>query len=294
MKDAKTYVDSLFACYEETADLADFKEELTGNLSDKIAALVGKGLSEDAAFEKAAAELGDISALADAISLKRKQEVISEAYMDIRQYLKPWRVAAYLVCGVLLAAGILTAVMAYASAGYYHNENGAAGFFGVLFAFAPLALAGFTWLGLTQETSMLYPLSKKRAVWYAAGALLLAAGAVLVPLVFFSTESPDRLPASLGVLISFALPAVALIAFLALTEKDRRKPWARRAAEQELQVFSDPITAARFGMFSGAIWIGAAAVFIVAGFLAGFAYSWVAFLFAIAVQLFVQGRMTRK
>jgi MFS family permease len=294
MKDTKSYVDSLFAGYEETRELADFKEELTGNLKDKIANLVKKGLDEDAAFSKATAELGDISALADEISLKKKQQVIGEAYMDIKHYLKPGRVIAYIVCGLFLAFAVVIAAITYFSMKEYDPTGSElTGVFGVIFAFVPAAIAGFTWLGLTQELPDLFPLSKKRAAWYAAGAYLLIAGIALAPLTFVATGGKDSMIASLGVLIPFALPAIGLLVFLGLTEKDRRKPWARLRAEQEAQFFSDPVTAARFGMFSGAIWIGAIALCLLFGFLVSFKYSWLAFLFALVAQLCVQGVMIK-
>ncbi|MDR1786549.1 MAG: permease prefix domain 1-containing protein [Spirochaetaceae bacterium] len=292
MKDTKSYVDSLFSGYEETRDLADFKEELTGNLNDKIADLIKKGLDEDGAFNKAAGELGDISALADEISLKKKQEIIGEAYMDIRHYLGPRRIIAYILCGILLAFGVIVAAITYFSIQTYAAQEGVlSGVFGVLFAFVPGSIAGFTWLVLTQELPALNPLSKKRAAWYAGGTFLLSAGLVLVPLTFVSTGRQDSMISALAVLIPFALPAVGLLVFLGLTEKDRRKPWARLRAEQELQVFNDPVTAMRFGVFSGAIWIGAAALFILLGLAVSFKYSWLVFLFATALQLWVQGAM---
>jgi hypothetical protein len=62
---AKELVDSLFEGYEQTAELADFKEELLSNLNDKLESLVKKGMDSETAFAKVSAELGDISALAD-------------------------------------------------------------------------------------------------------------------------------------------------------------------------------------------------------------------------------------
>lgn len=296
MNDTKSYVDSLFSSYEETKELADFKEELTGNLNDKIASLVRKGLGEDEAFKKAAAELGGISALADDISLKKKQEVIGEAYMDIRRYLKPGRVAAYVLCGFLLAFGAVTAAIAwFAVRNYDEPGRDFPSLFGTLVAFIPLAAAGFTWLGLTQELPALYPLPKKRAAWYAAGTFLLSAGILLVPLTYFSTGGKDSAISALAVLIPFALPAVSLLAFLGLTEKDRRKPWLARGrgAVPFEELFASPAAEARFGLLSGAIWLGAFALFILAGFLAGFKYSWMSFLFAVPAQLCVQAAMMK-
>jgi hypothetical protein len=47
-------------------------------------------------------------------------------------------------------------------------------------------------------------------------------------------------------------------------------------------------------MFSGAIWIFAAGIFILLGFLIGFKFSWLVFIFAVAFQLLVQGVMSKK
>jgi hypothetical protein len=87
------------------------------------------------------------------------------------------------------------------------------------------------------------------------------------------------------------IPAAGLLVFLVLTEKDRKKPWTKVATGAGL--FQDPKTEARFGMFSGAIWIGAAALCILFGFIAGFRYSWITFLFALPAQLCVQGLMLK-
>jgi hypothetical protein len=78
---AKELVDSLFEGYEQTAELADFKEELLSNLNDKLESLVKKGMDSETAFAKASAELGDISALADELSLKKRKEVFEEVYI---------------------------------------------------------------------------------------------------------------------------------------------------------------------------------------------------------------------
>ncbi|MDR1100382.1 MAG: hypothetical protein LBL28_07875, partial [Treponema sp.] len=94
------------------------------------------------------------------------------------------------------------------------------------------------------------------------------------------------------------IPGLALLIFLVLTEKDTLKPWARARYEKEArasrELWSDPAAAARFGMAAGAIWIGAAGLFILFGFLAGFHRSWLAFVFAAAIQLVVQSLMMKR
>ncbi|MDR0878201.1 MAG: permease prefix domain 1-containing protein [Treponema sp.] len=303
MNSTKEYVDSLFSGYEQTDALADFTEELRSNLDDKISNLLKKGMDAQAAFDKATTELGDISALADEISLKKRQEVFEDAYMDIKQYMKPPRVVGYVAFGVTLLFGIIVALIVYFTDGNYLPMEDFLGtaehLTGVFASFMPFfvaAVAGFTFLGLTQELADSYPVSKKRAVWYAAAAAVLAFGISIFPVVYFAEEA-GLMPA-IATLIPFVLPGGGLLAFLVLTEKSRLKPWAQaRYAEtikREHELWRDPATADRFGMFSGAIWIFAFAVFMTLGFLIGFKYSWLAFVFATAIQCVVQGAMMGK
>ena len=48
----KVYVDRLFADYENTPELSDFKEEITVNLTERIRSLASKGFDEEQAFKK--------------------------------------------------------------------------------------------------------------------------------------------------------------------------------------------------------------------------------------------------
>jgi hypothetical protein len=300
--DTKTYIDSLFAGYEETAELRDFKEELQSNLDDRIASLTAKGLGGEEAFGKAAGELGDISTLADQISLRKKQEIFQDAYMGNRKYLGPVRVAVYVSAGVLVILGAVISLLIYftgetqsAIDAFWEPNKRMVDALGVLFAFIPLAAGAFAFLGLTQETASRYPRSKKRGAWYALTAAAIGAGAVIFPLTYFATDRGLR--EAIASLIPFFIPALALLFFLRLTERDYRKPWAREQYERGLranrEMWNDPVAAARFGMISGAIWIFAAGLFFFLGFLVGFRFSWLAFVFAAALQLMVQGLMLK-
>jgi hypothetical protein len=297
---AKEFVDSLFKGYEETAELADFKEELLGNLNAKIESLVKKGMDANAAFTRASAELGDVSALADELSLKKRKEVFEEVYMDIRNFMNAKRVAGYVVFGGLALFGIITALIVLFSENWRDGGFNMAGVFGSAMPFLTAAVAGFTWLGLTQETASAYPVSKKRAAWYAAGAGLIVFGLLTIPIILFSgglNGGSLEVLGAISVLIPFVLPGIGVLVFLGLTEKDRLKPWAKdfrdKAVKREMEMWSDPAAAARFGMFSGAIWVFAAGVFILLGFLIGFKFSWLVFIFATAFQLVVQGIMSK-
>jgi hypothetical protein len=315
---AKEFVDSLFESYEETAALADFKEELLGNLNAKIENLVKKGMDLDAAFAKASAELGDVSAFADELSLKRRKEVFEEVYMDIRKYMSAKRVAGYVIFGILaffgITAGLITFFAARKTGLNVHIDLTA--FFSSMMPFLTAAVAGFTWLGLTQETPSMYPVSNKRGAWYAVAAGLIAFGLFTMPIVFFGSKiAGDFIDGITGasipnignvvsivpvisLIIPFFLPGIGILVFLVLTEKDRLKPWAKdfreKTAAREMAMWNDPVTAMRFGLFSGAIWLFAVGIFILLGFLIGFKFSWLVFIFATGIQLLVQGMMSRK
>jgi hypothetical protein len=312
---AKEFVDSLFDGYEKTKDLADFKEELVGNLNAKIESLMKKGMDADSAFEKASAELGDVSALADELSLKKRKEVFEEVYMDIRRYMPTWRVVAYVLFGMDLLFGVIVAFITWFSSAqedFFGLESLTAAF-AAFMPFFVAAVGGFTFLGLTQETAQAYPAKKRRAAWYTLAAVLIAFGISIMPVVYFAIPSgtaPEGLAVlpyiggasqevvgALGSLLAFALPGGGLLAFLVLTEKDRLKPWAKEfrsgMVQREMELWNNPAVAARFGMFSGAIWIFAAGLFVVLGFAAGFRFSWLVFIFAVAVQLLVQGLMSK-
>jgi hypothetical protein len=302
MMKTQDFVNRLFSEYEESPALRDFKEELLSNLEARIASLTGKGLDEGAAFEKATGELGDISALADQISLKKKQEVLQEVYLGLRKYLRPGRVAWYVLSGAWLVLGIVIALLVYltgeeqsALEAFWEPYKRGTEFFGVLVAFIPPAAGVLTFLGVTQETAGRNPLSPKRGFWYALAALVLSFGIILSPLTYLATGR--GLMEALAALIPCAIPGLGLLIFLILTERDTRKPWVRALYEKEAQAnrefLSDPVTAARFGMISGALWIFAAGLFLLLGFLAGFRFSWLVFVFAVAVQLAIQGLMIK-
>ncbi|MDR2923799.1 MAG: permease prefix domain 1-containing protein [Treponema sp.] len=313
---AKEFVDSLFNGYEQTEALADFKEELLANLNAKIENFIRKGMDTDAAFARASAELGDVSSLADEMSLKKRKEVFEEVYMDIRMYMPAGRVAGYVVFGILAVFGITIALITLFAARSVEFMSGTSldmtGFFGSMMPFLTAAIAGFTFLGVTQETASMRPVSKKRGAWYATAAGLISFGLFTMPIVYFGTrfakdfvndiivnEIPvknlETLVPVIGIIIPFVLPGAGLLTFLVLTEKDRLKPWAKnfhnKTAAGEIALWNDPVKAGRFGMFSGAIWLFAIGIFIALGFLIGFKFSWLVFIFAAAIQLVVQGRM---
>ncbi len=279
----KQHIDLLFSSYEETDALTDFKEELESNLNDRINSLRKKGLNEQAAFDKAIGELGDVSALADELSLKKRQEVFSDMYMKTRSYIKPWRMALYVLCGAVFGFGLITGITAW----LFSNDIHA--FLGTLLLFGEAAILGFVFLGLTQETAVREAMPWKRALWYVGTSGVFLFGIVVFVLTYFANGA--GLPQAIATLIPFVLPSLALGAFLILTEKDRSKPWVvelkKKALEQEMNRFSSPAQQERFGLISGALWIAAIAAFIFITILVGIKFSWLAFVVALIGQMLV-------
>jgi hypothetical protein len=301
------YVDELFCNYEETAALTDFKEELRSNLEDRIKDLQGKDMSYPAAFYKATVELGDISALADEITLKKKQEVFEDMYMGTRRYMTAKRTLLFIIGGAIVCFGLIVTALAW-----FSTETEIAAL-GSALIFCPAGAALLTFMGLTQETSARYPMPWKRAVFYALSAGLLIFGVLIIPVSYFgSLEIPvasliqngissaenTGLLSSIAVLLPFVLPAAALLVFLILTEKDRSKPWvaAQRSEmmKRENERFADPVFAKRYGMLSGIIWILAITAFVLLTFTVGIKFSWLAVVAGVVGQLLIEFGFAKK
>ena len=322
---AHDYVKSLFRDYEETEALRDFMEEIQSNLEERTASLLKKGLTEEEAFSRASSELGDIGAIADEMSLKRRQEVYKDAYLGMQQYMTPRRVASYVIFGVVLIFGLIISLITFLSVKKVLPVMVWTTSLGSLLPFFVTSVAGFTFLGLTQETAALYPVSRKRAAWYTVAASLISFGLILFPISYFAVSEGGELASSLldwepisappldfepvsgmvlsslssnwqlvpalGVLIPFLIPGIGILVYLCLTEKSRLKPWAKDHYKEMYtnpEFWQDPAQAARFGLFSGAIWIFAVGLFIALGITIGFKFSWLVFIFAVALQLLIQ------
>lgn len=287
--DTRKYIDSLFSDYEETSALIDFKEELKSFLDERIKALVKSGMDEKDAFEKATNELGDISAVADEISRKKKQEILAEMYMKTRHYMPTWRIVLYILCGTVFGFGVIVAALS----GFFTGDINAS--LGSLLVFGVVPILGFLFLGLTQETAVHEPMDWKRALLYVIAAGVFLFGVIVFIITYF--EDSAGLPYAIATLIPFILPSSAFGAFLILTEKDRSKPWVKKQREEYIkrsrERFGDPAQEERFGLFSGALWIAAIAVFILLTMLFGLKFSWLAIAAALIGQMLVLGMFTK-
>lgn len=280
----EVYVDRLFQDYEDTQELRDFKEEIIINLQERIKELENKGLSPEEAFDKAVAELGDITAIADQISKQKRKEIIGQMYVGQKVPMDMLHAVGFVVCGGAVLFGVLAALVVYASNGRLSDAIAS------VLPFLSIPAAGLVFLWLTQETPREYPMAWQRAAVYALAGGAVVFGLVTACMLYFMEGI--RLEAVFGTMMMFVLPGLCVGAFLFLTEKDRRKPWAveeeRIWAEYYRKKYGEPAQQEQRGLLSGALWIFTAAVFVVLGFTIGFNYAWVVFLFALAGELLIE------
>ncbi|MDR1083079.1 MAG: permease prefix domain 1-containing protein [Coriobacteriales bacterium] len=300
--DTQGYIDTLFSEYQETSALVDFKEELKSHLDERMRVLTQKGMDERAAAEKALGEMGYMSAVADEISRKKIQELLSEMYMSTRNYISAKRGALYALCGLVLGVAVMIALITWFGS---HYQSAPPAAFMVL---GTPALLGFLLLGLTQETASREAMSWKRALWYTVAAGLILFGALTALIAGFDMKETTAsatsygypnvsLTAATAVLMVFALPGVALGAFLVLTEKNRSKPWVIKLREEhrnsQSELFGSPANAQRFGLICGALWIAAIASFIALTMFLGIQFSWLAIAAALVLQMIIMATLVK-
>jgi len=289
----KVYVDRLFANYEDTPEINDFKEEITANLKEHIKALVSEGLSEEKAFDTATAELGDITAIADDVGKKKRNEAMGQMYLRSKV-----PITKKTAGGLAIASGLLLLAVGMALIGFFSKTNAL-----VVYHISTvlLSVSGglFTFFGLTQETAAHYAMKKRRAFAYGVicSIAFLGTGTAVVSFLVNGLE----MSVSLGIKMAFILPAVCAFIFLLATEPKRHKPWLKAMIEQEHENAVkfhmdrvDPLKSARFGVLSGGLWVLAIAVFMTLGYTIGWTYAWLVFLFALAVQIFMTAMVFNK
>jgi hypothetical protein len=295
-------LEEIFKDYEETAGLRDLKDEIAANLSESIQGMTAsQGLSGEAALQQALDKLGDITEVADRVSRQKRQEIIGGAFA-LPVPLDRVHIIAYPAAGLALAFGMVICGIVFFSAGLMPA-------IATLIPFAVIPLSAFVFLALTQETRVHYPMTRKRSLLYSLAAALILFGLftgaiVLLTATILSPEEfavPQEIPnavrilkniniiSALGSIIPFVLPGAAMLALLILSEKDRKKPWVHRMEEEQSRNYDT-----RFGLIAGALWIFAAALFCILTVTIGIRYSWLTFIFALAVQLLIMSGFEKK
>jgi len=279
------YVDRLFAGYEDSPEIRDFKEEIAGNLKERVTELMSKGLGEEEAFEKASAELGDITAIADDLGKRKRNEAIGQMYMSARVPLSKKTAA-----GVTMATGLLLLGAGMAVVNYFLETSEL-----LLFYIAAILLGGafglYAYFGLSRESAAHFAMKNARASVYGIAVFVGVAGALLAITTYYLGDL--ELPTALGIAFATIVPAVCALVFLGATESDRLKPWAKAIYESktdhdmrfDTEITVDPRKAARFGLCSGGLWILAVALFAFVGFTYSWWYALLVFVVALAVQV---------
>lgn len=282
--DIKAYVEDLFKGYEETAELQDFKEEIEINMMEQIRDLEKNGVSSEEAFTKVVARLGDMTKIADDISRQKRNEVIGNMYIDQHVQVSKKHALGYAIAGGVLLFGIITALLTYTATNTIYISISS------FMPFIVISGAAFVFLGLTQETGVNYPMSWKRALIYA-----LASGSILFGIVIATMQSfmeYAHLASIFGVLIPFVIPQVALIGYLIMTEKTRRKPWVieehKLIAEKYAKRYSDPNFSTKRGLLSGALWIATFGGFALIWMTIGLKFAFFVFVLAIIIEIFIE------
>lgn len=282
-------LDQAFEGVELTPDVQDLKEEIRANLLARVGELEAQGRSTDDAVRIAVEEVGDLRAVVAEVAAASAQTapgtwVEHERLTALhRVRARPAVVAGLVALSAVLAAGVV--LMALDATGVVTMSPEAAVLTGLA---AALAAGGITVLSLRQETTAHYPMPLARAVGWggaaAAGTLAAATGAA-----FAADTSATGLLAATIVLAVVALGAVVM---LAVTQTNRTKEWARDAATRSQDRFTqEPAAAARFGIYSAALWLAALAALVVIGLTLGWLWSWTPVVAALGVNLVLLARM---
>jgi hypothetical protein len=290
--DIHRLLDEAFAGVAMTPDAQDLKEEIRANLVARVDELEASGVAPAEAARRAIAELGDVRELlgeADAApgasgSAGAMAETPQAAFLRHRVRPKPGFVVRVVVWSVLLVVGVTLAVL------------GATGVLplpaGPVILFLGIASTGLGLIvgdALAQETTTNHPMPTNRAGGYGLATFL-----ALYGLGFGGLIALGALPmwcvvfAALGVIAS-----IILYAFLGATQTNRHKAWTR-TSHTELppnRFEQEPETAARFGIYTAAIWLVTFAVILVIGFTVSWWWAPLAFLGGLAVMMIVLARM---
>jgi hypothetical protein len=294
------YLDAAFAQVAASPDAQDLKEEIRGNLMARVAELEAGGATGSAASARAIKELGDLrevlaplgEIMPGAATAAPTREGVAHAYLRNKVRPKPAYAVRAVLESVIAVAGA-TAVTLAALGVFALTTTAQAVVAGLALA---LPVGFLTADGLRQETSQSYPLPRGRAFWYGVS-VALATGGLAFGAVFWGDHS-----APWPVLMAVVLVVAACLAFtyLGVTQTNRKKPWAKAMGDAYLErevgagvdgSVTDPAVEARFGIYSGALWIVALGAFVALSIAIGFTWSWLALFGALVLQMVMLGRM---
>ena len=280
--DVHRLLDRAFAGIEMTEERQDLKEEVRANLVARVAELEASGTAPGLAARRAIDELGDVRAMLDVDEPVSGVDAPAWAHHRVRP--DPTFVVRTVVLSLVAAAALAVFVLAATIVTVALGLQVAAA------ASVALAAGAVTADALRQETTGNHPMPAGRATGYGVGAALVLAGLGAGTLYLRDSDVPWLVVGAL-----LALAGIVPLAYLGATQTNRHKAWrVRTQASQALVAdrFSvDPAAAARFGLYTVAIWLAAATGFVVLGVTAGWMWSWPALVGGLVVMMLVLARM---
>jgi len=284
--DIHRLLDEAFAGIEMTPAAQDLKEEIRANLAAQVDERVAAGASPAEAAQSAIAELGDVRALLEDEPSAGSAQAPGWEALTARNRVRPKpgfvvrTVLLSLVSAAALVGILLVVLLVQPSAPLVVAGLGAV---------VAVALGVVTADALLQETTTNHPLPAARAVGFglATGGTVLALG-----LGGAFALALDQL--WLVILAAVLLVgALALFSYLGATQTNRHKAWTRGAMMPmpPNRFETDPESAARFGIYTAAIWFLTLAVIVVLVFTVGWWWAPVAFVGGLAAMMLLLARM---
>jgi hypothetical protein len=285
--DVHRLLDEAFAGVELTPEVHDLKEEIRDNLLFRVAELEASGVEPSDAARRAMAELGDVRALVDdgaAAPAPVRAESASAAALRNKVRPKPGFVVRTVLLSIVAAAALVLLVLGVIGV----LSLGTGVLIGLAAVFG-VALGIVTADALRQETTANHPLPTGRAVAFGASTGLLLAGLSFTVVVIVRLDLAWIILSALLVVAS-----IAALSYLGATQTNRHKPWVleqQRATTFANRFDEDPAAAARFGIYTAAIWIVAFVLAVVLGFTAGWIWVPVALVGGFVAMLITLARM---
>jgi hypothetical protein len=295
-------LDEAFAGAPLSPEVADLKEEIRSGLLDRATELEAEGLTPDDAAHRAFAELGDVGALiAEVTDTDPGRPTSSTVTGPARTFphqpdaarlaqVNRVRVRPGFVLGVVGAALVAALCLAFAGLGAGDVVDLPAAAVAALLVTAASAVGFIVGSSLAQETTTNHPMPAGRAGGYYAATSLTTLGLLLALFTLLGTF-PVWTYVFAGIV---ALAGAGLFVWLGVTQTNRKKAWAREVARAELahdRFNNDPAAAARFGIYTGVIWVGAFVITAALGVAGYWRWSWLALVVGWAVMMILLARM---
>jgi len=243
--DIHRLLDEAFAGVDMTPEARDLKEEVRANLMARSDELEATGSSPAAAARRAVEELGPIEDLLSAPSASRTPS-IAELHGRNKVRPKPGFVVRTTLLSVLIAGVLTLAVLA----AFAIIDGGASVVLGAGLA-AAVALGFVTADSLRQETTSNYAIPTARAVGFGV-----ATFSLVTALAAFGAFAVDTDLVALAVAGgALLLASIGLFSWLGATQTNRHKEWVRTDLHEPTRFETDQAAAARFGIYSGVIWM---------------------------------------